>query len=198
MRTDLDPSTWGGPIAAQVKSLNDAQHLFGLATKAGNPDEVNNLTDVQMLELATGFARMLKGGVPGEAEAAHLVPPENLQAGIAGIQQWFKNKPMGRNQQEFVKTFAHSIKRQRDISQRIVDETKAQRSGGHSELKKLAPDLWRRGILNAHMDPALFDTEGVYQLPAQDSVAKGGLTEEKKKRLEELRRKMAEQKKGAQ
>lgn len=170
MTKSLDPSQWGGAVKNQVIARDQAQHILGLAEKS-NGLGYNNLDEREMIELAAGFARLVKGGTPTQHEAASLVPPKNLQAGVAGIKEWLFNEPKGRDQLKFVEKMAHSVQRQREIAENIIAGTKAQRVNAFQRLKKLDPDQWSAVLQGADMDPGNFDEQGVYRQPAPASGA---------------------------
>lgn len=167
MLKQLDPSGWGGAIKNQVVSRDQADHVLSLAEKAQGGG-YNDLDQREMLELAEGFARLVKGGTPTQHEAASLVPPKNLQAGVAGIMEWLQNEPRGLNQKKFVEKMAHSVRRQKEVAEKIINGAKAQRVAAFQKLRELDPDQWAANVMSAGLDPAHFDERGVYKAPVQE------------------------------
>lgn len=184
LQTSLQTGSWTGPIGDQVKAAFQAQHLLTLAKKAKD-GSWNDLTDNEQHELAIGFNRLLSGGQGTEATTKSLIPPQNIQAGIQGIKQWFSNEPQGRNQLAFIERTGHSIERQKKVAERLVKEELAKRAGGAQTLKNLAPEVWETHIRNAQLDPAKFDEKGVYQLEP-DVEADGQAPDKKTARIQEL------------
>lgn len=164
MKQDLDEGAFGGPIAEQVKGKNRAVHLLKLANQVQEKG-FGSLTEAEQEELALGFGQLVGGGKPTGGQVDALIPPETLQSGAQGIKQWFLNEPLGRNQAKFTERTAHSIKRQADVAQALIDKEKAQRSAAHRKLKELDPEQWTSNIVAAGMDPTRFDAQGVYQVP---------------------------------
>jgi len=162
MLHNLDEGGWTGPIKDQVEGKYRADHLLKLAKKVGS-EGWNNLSDTEQTELAMGFGQLVGGGKPAEGEVMRLIPPENLQSGAQGIKQWFTNEPLGRNQVAFVERLGHSIQRQRDVAQELINKEKAQRAGAEQKLREMAPQQWEANIIGAGLDPTKFDEKGVYR-----------------------------------
>ncbi len=169
----LDEGQWKGPIAAQVTSKNQAEHLLAL-TENAKGGGFNNLDSREQEELAIGFAKLLSGGQGSEATVKSLVPPNTLQAGAQGIKEWLLNEPQGRNQLAFVERLAHSVERQKAVAQKLIDAEKAKRAGSYRKLQELDPEQHQAVLEGAGLDPNGFDEHGVYRPATAAGSAKGG------------------------
>ena len=143
----LDPTKGrAGQFGEQYKNVVQADRLGGLIDKSGYG---MNLTGPEMEELALGTARLLSGtGGSSRAQVEALVP-HSIRGKLNDTVSWLINKPMGREQQEFVKRLKGLVDREKALAQDKIETIITQRAKAKSHLKQKDPEKFKEAVNSA-------------------------------------------------
>jgi hypothetical protein len=140
----MDPTkARSGQFGEQYKIVAQADRLGGLIDKTSYG---MNLSGPEMEELAIGTARLLSGaGASSRAQVEALVP-HTVKGKFNDIVSWLTNKPMGRDQQEFVKRTKGLLEREKTLAQDKLETIMRQRARAEGDLKEIDPEAYQKAI----------------------------------------------------
>lgn len=152
LKKDLDPMTGTGNLAKAKDMSIQADRLLALTRDVGGGKGVRDLTEQEIHELATGFNRMLSGGV-GAASQIEALVPRSLRGDVNGMIQWISNNPTGTGQKAFVERMAHSIEREKAVNDDIIKKGLYAKLPAYQKLKQTNPELYGSILQGQGLDP---------------------------------------------
>lgn len=179
-KEDLDPNkARGGNLAKSQAVVNSAERVNALFTQF--PD--GNIPASQTAEVAGAVAGLINNGSAQSQHQINTLTPQSMVGDTTKITSWLLNKPLGSEQQAFMKMLQDTSNREKGVAQDQVNKAMARRVSAHKELQDLAPDVFNRELKSAGFDPNEFDEELQYNPktatstgPLGDTTVKDGKT----------------------
>lgn len=200
IRDDLDPSSGrGAGLFGKDQGLVTAAEKVLALTDDGKGGRNFNLTVRQVPELVQSVGAMLSGGnATAQAQLEHLMP-KSWGSSAAERLEYLSGHPQDAQLGAFVKQYVETAEREKHLAQKRIRDVQLRRLPYHQGIYAQYP-AETKALIKQYL-PELGDDEldaairGAYKAPEPVAPSEGGLAPDKKKRLEELRKKAAEARK---
>ena len=179
-----------GQTGKVQEKINNAEYAKGLIEQGRHQE--GGLDSRQVEELAQSTARMLGGGAQASSRVEALVP-KTFFGKAQSFKEWISNKPTGQQMQAFVDRMEETIDREKSIAENQKRTFQVEGLPRFSRLKKSNPDAYYNALKSRGLDDSMVDENGKLKQADQPS---SGFSDEKAKRLQELRAKAAAGKLG--
>lgn len=171
-----DKASGRSPLGGAGNRIYAAQRMEALLGQYPDP---NDIPPQMVSELAISLNSLLAPGNPNVTTYEHIVP-KSARGSAASIENWLMNNPGGANQGEFIHGIAKTVSREKDASQKQVQDYIKTKAGASKEFgwSKRNPDLLNH-IVGAHLNSP------VLQGAPSPSAPSGYDDPEKEKRYQE-------------
>jgi hypothetical protein len=164
---DFNPANARGEYGKNYSRTQAAKRVMALAVdEAGNPKDLN---PQQMAELAQSVASLIGGSSAAQAQIEHLLP-SSYTRDLAGIQQYLTSEPHGAGQVAFVKANVELAKREAQVAQQGIEDTRKLLGTKHQRILTSNPNEARKTLQSVGWD---IGPDGVPVLAQQPKPAAG-------------------------
>lgn len=152
MGEDLDPNrARTGEMGKNQGRVNAAERIEGLIAQF--PDY--NIPKIQTRELATAVGALLSSGSQTSVTQVNELVPHTMRGKSNEIAEWVTGNPTGAQQQQFMKLYAETAQREKEIAKKqILDGQLKKAYSTHHKLKELDPDAFYQNLsISTGLDP---------------------------------------------
>lgn len=173
MGEDLDPNrARSGEMGKNQGRVNAAERIETLLNQF--PD--GNIPKTQTRELATSVNSLLTNGSQNAVSQINELVPHTMQGNSAAIAEWVTGNPTGMEQQQFIKLYADTARRERETAQNQILQGQFKKAySTHHKLKDMSPDDFYQNLSTA----TGLDKDEIQQMEAQPGF-KGQLVKSNK------------------
>lgn len=159
LKDDLDPNkARGGNLAKSQGMINSSESIEALFSQF--PD--GNVPKSQTVELATGVAALISRGTPQSQHQIDQLVPSSMRGDAQSIASWVTGKPLGQEQQKFIRLLQDTAKREKEVAEHQVRSAQVQRLSAYSKLKSKDPERYNQVLAGYGIDEKDIDKNGRY------------------------------------
>lgn len=170
MGDDLDPTkNRQGTYGDANKLLNSTERLDKIFQQF--PD--GNIPGPQMAELANATAALYGGGSAQSQHQIDSIIPHSLVGDVRGIESYFANMPIGKDQQKFVSLMKDTSDREKQYAQDIMHKNAGAKLGKYEGEYNQDPNHFARLAKDRGINPDEIDSYGHF-IPGKTGLMNPG------------------------
>lgn len=149
---NIDPNkARTGSLGKNQERFNAVGRIEGLLSQFKD----GNVPNIPTREIASALAAMISSGGSTAVSQIEELVPHSLHGDINKVASWITGKPRGMEQQKFIRMYADTVEREKEIAKTQILKAQFEKAfGTHVALKREDPETFYKQLATyTHMSP---------------------------------------------